>query len=108
MHFPFALVVWASQTQSKKLMRLCHSVTVTAPLTQVIQQQSPDIADVDFESMKNLTDGIRSAKNTDFIAEREEILALLNDEGKRYVELALEKGSSSWLSVVPTKQSGFC
>ena len=84
-----------------------HSVTVTAPLTQVIQQQSSDIADVDFESMKNLTAGVRSAKNTDFIAEREEILALLNDEGKRYVELASEKGSSSWLSVVPTKQSGF-
>ena len=57
--------------------------------------------------MKNLTDGVRSAKNTGFIAEREEILALLNDEGKRYVELASEKGSSSWLSVVPTKQSGF-
>ena len=39
---------------------------------------------------------------------KESLLEELNDQGKLMVQLASEKGSSSWLTALPLNDFGFC
>ena len=84
-----------------------YSTMITKPLSVAIQQQSEDLEDIDFESMKTATKDVQKMKNEFFASERDEVVAQLDEEKKKYVELAAGRGSSSWLSVLPLKRAGY-
>ena len=76
------------------------SIKVTNPLVRRIveqEHQSPDASEIQILSTRKQKD--------DCLSERlEQVKNSLPTKAKRAVELAPEKGSSNWLTVIPLKE----
>ena len=82
------------------------SVAVTAPLTALILEQKSSLEGVAQEQQQLKTAAVRM-KTTNLQAFAESVVDRLPPQGKRAVELAKEKGSSSWLNALPIAEHGF-
>ena len=81
------------------------SVKVSAPLVSKIIAQShetPDDADV-----RELTYSVRREKDDDIKEKLEQFKTSLPRRTRRAVDLAREKGASSWLTAIPLKEMNF-
>ena len=82
------------------------SIRVSDPLVSKIETQShetPEEAEV-----QRLVYATRKEKDDDGLKEElEEVKAMLPDKTQRAVDLACEKGASSWLTVIPLKDMDF-
>ena len=82
------------------------SVTLTAPLVNLITAQNLNGSvplDLIFEAKKN----IRNSNRLREVCLASELDSVLSVDQKRKIALAKEKGSSSWLTVLPIKEHGF-
>ncbi len=82
------------------------SVKVSAPLTALIIQQSPDLGDTP-QTLQQAKYALKRdrAKKIDAVAE--DVRRQLARPFQRAVELASEKGASTWLTALPTSAHGF-
>ena len=56
--------------------------------------------------MKTIKSDVERENRTNIQQESENLLQLLSPSSRRAVELSQEKGSSSWLNVIPLKEMG--
>ena len=81
------------------------SIRMSAPLVDKIMAQShktPDDADV-----RSLMHAVRKEKDDDLKGKLEELKVSLPVRTQKAVDLACEKGASSWLTVIPLKDMNF-
>ena len=79
---------------------------MTAPLVALIVSQEMNQT-IDPESVSTIKKNIRSSNRLRHIQQASNVYDQLTPELKRCVDLAKEKGSSSWLSVLPLEEHGF-
>ena len=82
------------------------SVSVTTPLTSLVLEQKSSVG-----SAPELQQRVKAAalrqKNTSLQAFANSVMEHLPGQGQRAVQLACEKGSSSWLNALPLVEHGF-
>ena len=82
------------------------SERITAPLAAlIISQGSSQIPDC--TQVQKIKREIKESKREMTEARARNIVSHLNPQKQRLMELAMEKGSSSWLTVLPLKEHGF-
>ena len=82
------------------------SERITAPLAAlIISQGSSQIPDC--TQVQKIKREIKESKREMTEARARNIVSHLNPQQQRLMELAMEKGSSSWLTVLPLKEHGF-
>ena len=81
------------------------SIRVSAPLVSKIEAQSHETPEED--EVQRLVYATRKEKDDRLKEELEEVKAMLPDKTQRAVDLACEKGASSWLTVIPLKDMDF-
>ena len=77
------------------------SVSVTGPpVRQIVEQihQSPDVSEI-----RTLQQSARKERDACMDERLEQVKTSLSTRTKRVVELAMEKGASNWLTVIPIK-----
>ena len=79
---------------------------MTAPLVALIVSQEINQT-IDPESVSTIKKNIRSSNRLRHIQQASNVYDQLTPELKRCVDLAKEKGSSSWLAVLPLEEHGF-
>ena len=82
------------------------SQRATAPLTEAILNQACEY-NVDMEKLHEVKTSIKVDRLAFYKQKQDELLEELSDQGKLMVQLASEKGSSSWLTALPLKDFGF-
>jgi len=82
------------------------SLKLTSPLVQAILTQDPNLQ-VDLAEVISIKDAIRKSNQELRAAQAMTVHDALPSPLQRCVELAREKGASSWLSVLPIKDQGF-
>ena len=82
------------------------SLKLTSPLVQAILTQDPNLQ-VDLAEVISIKDAIRKSNQELRAAQAMTVYDALPNPLQRCVELASEKGASSWLSVLPIKDQGF-
>ena len=82
------------------------SVHLTGPLVALIMSQETNLT-VDHESTSTIKKDIRKNNHLRQIQQTNNVYDQLSPELKRCIDLSREKGSSSWLSVLPLKEHGF-
>ena len=82
------------------------SEILTKPLVDLIQSQDTSQT-VDREMVSSSKKSIRRVNRLRITQQANNVLNRLTPELKRCVELAQEKGASSWLSVLPLEEYGF-
>jgi hypothetical protein len=83
------------------------STNVTAPLTsQILAQVNEYSYEIYSEQLKARQD-VRKQKNAHLSSLVQSIESKISDDLKYTLKLAQEKGSSSWLTVIPIKEHGF-
>ncbi len=83
----------------------CSSLA-TKQLTKAIYNQN-SILNIDDEALSDTIKEIKAKKDNLFKSHLDQIKNECNTAMKRIIELASEKGSSSWLTSLPLKQYGF-
>ena len=85
------------------------SVDITTPLRAAIINQEIDFNNVDLSYAKSAKKIIKNAKQTLFEQQLHEIVTGNDTPAslKRSIELATEKGSSTWLTTSPNSEHGF-
>ena len=81
------------------------SVVSTTHLTERIVAQIHNPPDA--EDVRSSISHSRKEKNDQFIAKSTAVKNYLPESTKRAVDLAMEKGASSWLTAIPIKDLGF-
>ncbi len=82
------------------------SEKVTAPLVILISDQEPRY-NVDYEKLKEIKTKIRSDKVQNQTSRLTDLKKDLSPSLKRALDLAEEKGASTWLTVLPIEEYGF-
>ena len=84
-----------------------NSSRVTRILTDLIIKQEQDLTNYDAASVAG--EIIRSRAETDesMIVQLEEVKNLANNDLRRYIELAGEKGAGAWLNALPLQSTGY-
>ena len=82
------------------------SLKLTSPLVQAILTQDPNLQ-VDLAEVISIKDALRKSNQELRAAQAMTVYDALPNPLQRCVELASEKGASSWLSVLPIKDQGF-
>ena len=82
------------------------SVTLTAPLVNLIITQNLN-GSVVFDDVLEAKKNIRNSNRLRDICLANELNSILSTDQKRKIALAKEKGSSSWLTVLPIEEHGF-
>ncbi len=82
------------------------SEKVTAPLVTLITDQEPRY-NVDYEKLKEIKAKIRSDKAQNQTSRLTDLRKDLSPSLKRALDLAEEKGASTWLTVLPIEEYGF-
>ena len=82
------------------------SERITAPLVALITSQDEN-EKVDIDSVRTVKNDVKRENRRRQDSQSETINAQLTPELKRCVDLSQEKGSSSWLSVLPLEEHGF-
>jgi hypothetical protein len=83
-----------------------NSCKVTASLTNAILEQAKEY-DEDMEKLKDIKTEISQGRINFYKQRRAEIYQELSDAEKLQLDLASEKGASSWLTSLPLKNFGF-
>ena len=83
------------------------SVFITENLAQIIKNQENDYTNYDEEEAKGRTKTAKIMKEEVLKQKYDQVVAQVGPKLKRNIELAKEKGASSWLSAVPIKALGF-
>ena len=83
------------------------SEEICRPLTELIGRQSANLADLNQEMVAEIIKGVKQRKESVLKEELQQVLLLLDESKQKALELASEKGASSWLSALPLKQMGY-
>ena len=83
------------------------SATITDDLTKTIIAQAKDFSNFDHALTIETTKRMKTFKEDSLRLELEAILVDCNDQMKRNLLLAQEKGAGSWLTALPIKALGF-
>jgi hypothetical protein len=85
-----------------------NSFLVTRNLTDLIERQELNLTNYDADSVKAEIARLKLEKEENFVDELREINNLISDSKlKRCIELAGEKGASSWLTALPLQSMGY-
>ena len=82
------------------------SVSVTTPLTSLVLEQKSSLGSAPELQQRLMAAALRQ-KNTNLQAFANSVVEHLPAQGQRAVQLACEKGSSSWLNALPLVEHGF-
>ena len=82
-----------------------YSKRITPPLTKHIIEQKHELPD-EAETLK-IKKQVEKDKLQKVEQQTKDVLQEASEEMQRAVELSQEKGSSSWLSIIPLKEMGF-
>ena len=91
-------------TADREFLSSCQ---VTAGLTNLIYEYDMDITKLDNEACKKAKADLREEKDNILKQELDEIISQLEDNKKRSLMAAQEKGASSWLAALPIKRLGY-
>ena len=84
------------------------SVMVTRGLTELIENQEKDLRKYDADEMKATMNKLKTEKEEHMVEELAQILSLITDDNKRRnLELAGEKGAGAWLTALPLQAMGY-
>ena len=86
------------------------SLKVTEELSKLIHDQQQDLSLFDSNAQLELTRELKREKENNFKIKRDDILSefsATNQDMHRCITLNQEKGSGSWLSVLPLKDHGY-
>jgi len=84
------------------------STHITTELSSLIFQQNQDLSLFNFENQRSLIKAMKAQKET-FLKEKcSDVIASINNmETQRCIKLNQEKGSGSWLTVLPLADCGY-
>ena len=83
------------------------SVFITEDLTNIIKNQESDLSNYNEEEVMKKTKQAKLQKEEELKRKYEDLMGRVSTNEKRMVELAQEKGASSWLSAPPMKALGY-
>jgi hypothetical protein len=83
------------------------SLKITEKLSALIYNQDQDLALFDPDEQLSVIKEMKQTKESVFKAKYDEILLHLDPETQRCLELNHEKGSGSWLTVLPLQDMGY-
>ena len=83
------------------------SVEITEKLATLIYKQEPNLENYDESKVKTVMNKLKTANEKRLQEELEEIKLQMNEDMKRSMELAREKGSGAWLSALPIQSLGY-
>ena len=83
------------------------SLEITEPLVELIKAQKLSLLELDLEKVAKLKAKIRSMKDFHYKLKFEKIMSTATDATKRALQMASEKGASSWLTSLPLELYGF-
>ena len=84
------------------------SIKITSGLKELIKRQVQDYDLINFQEIKESRKEVRHMKEGNMKEEYSQILEECDERMKRQLELAQEKGSSSWLTCLPLQHLGYC
>ena len=84
-----------------------NSVKVTANLKQLILNQETNLDNLDENRVKQLINKCKQDKGKRLTQECKVIKTLVDDNMKRNLDLAREKGAGSWLNALPIQSLGY-
>ena len=84
------------------------SIKITCPLVKLILSQTSDFPYETVAEQLEIRSELRRVKKQELISAVDSVSNDLPVSLKRSVELASEKGASSWLSTLPIQEHGFC
>ena len=91
-----------SSTKSKN-----HSSRVTKNLTDLIINQEQNLSGYDAATVAGEILRSRAEKDESFVTKLEEVKTLADNNLKRYIEMAGEKGAGAWLNALPLQSAGY-
>ena len=84
------------------------SLKVSGPLCASVALQTSPLGDVAYEQQQHRAKAVvKKARQSRAIAQQADLLARLPQASRLSVELASEKGASSWLTTLPVVELGF-
>ena len=83
-----------------------NSIAATAKLTDAIYNQHLQFT-VNEEEQEKIVDDIRKRKDQRWKDLKEQVINATSDHMKHILQLASEKGASTWLTSIPMKMYGF-
>ena len=87
-------------------MEYQFSCQATSGLTEAIFKQDTEYHE-DSQRLKDIKDQITKTRKQFFISKRDELVSELSSGQKLQLDLAAEKGASSWLTTLPVKEFGY-
>ena len=83
------------------------SVKITSDLKKIIYNQEKTLENLDENRVNNIINKSKQDKEKRFTQEFEIIKTLVDEDMKRNLDLAREKGSGSWLTALPIQTLGY-
>ena len=83
------------------------SVKITSSLKQIICNQENNLDNLNEESVRETINKTKQDKNNRCTRQFEYVKSQVNDDLKRCLELAREKGTGSWLTALPITSLGY-
>ena len=83
-----------------------NSILATSKLTEAIFNQDTQFQ-TDEESLKQVSKEIAKSKEKWWVEHKNKLQSGMRDETKQIIQLASEKGASTWLTSLPLKKYGF-
>ena len=83
-----------------------NSILATSKLTEAIFNQDTQFQ-TDEESLKQVSKEIAKSKEKWWVEHKNKLQDGMRDETKQIIQLASEKGASTWLTSLPLKKYGF-
>ena len=84
-----------------------NSSRVTKNLTDLIINQEQNLSGYDAATVAGEILRSRAEKDESFITKLEEVKTLADNNLKRYIEMAGEKGAGAWLNALPLQSAGY-
>jgi len=84
-----------------------NSLTVTAPMVDLILEQADNIPYDLYVHQSDAKNSIRNTNLTSLNDKAKMIYSTLTPSSQRLVDMAMEKGSSAWLTVIPIRDHGY-
>ena len=84
-----------------------NSRKISNALVNLIVNQVDSISDLDSEALFKLKKDVSKQKQQQFLNEATQIREQLSEQLKRALDLAQEKGASSWLTSIPVQKAGY-
>ncbi len=85
-----------------------YSKQITAPLVELILKQELSLEHLDKQQIKKIKTKLKKEKEDEYKKQFNKVCENISPKLKRCLEIAKEKGSSSWLTALPLKSLGYC